>query len=84
MRSSPGNDNKPGSPSALLCAGERGRRGGLLEAEKVAQGTGEVSCLAALLWCVARPELVAVLFSERQVASDKGEAAGGLQLSAGE
>lgn len=82
-RSSAGNDNKPGSPSAPCAhaAGPPRRTGvhrggeGLLEAEKVphAKAASMLSLLRA--WVV--------LSSGRQVAGDKGEA-GGLRLFAGE
>lgn len=51
--------------------------GGLMEAGEVGHRTA-ASCSRC-----ARPD-AAVLFSERQVAGDRGEAAGGLQLVAGE
>lgn len=86
-RSSPGNDNKPGSPSAL-CAQPvlpKDTVGWGLDAEKMAQETGQCQLVSPPWSGLARFVLfgAAVLFSERQVASDKGQAAG-LQLGARE
>lgn len=85
-RSSAGNDNKPGSPSAH-CAqpvlpqdSDRSRKGRVAGSRRGGtQETGQ--CLVSSpSFGRTRPKLLgaAVLFWERQVASDKGEADSGL------
>lgn len=62
----------------------RGEEVVCLEAEKVALRNRSRILSRLLAVVVLALSFFGVLFSERQVASDKGEAAGGLQLVAGE